>query len=293
MRLSLNGLEHNIETWGDPSKPQLFLFHGWLDMGASFDFVCRHLEDHFYCIALDFRGMGQSQHTANPLGYFFYEYIADLHALFQHFSPDTPVQALGHSMGGNVVALYAGTFPERVSQFINIEGFGIVDMPSEKGPHRLRAWIEGLGSKTFNEYARLEDLAARLRKTYPRLSPEKALFLAEHLSRRTKDGFRVSADPKHKYVHPYIFQLENIVPFWQQIQARCLLVSTEHTNMHDWMTDGADYRDELKKRLAFFPAGSPQVVIKDSGHMVHHDQPEDIARITKEFLTKESLIEGE
>lgn len=284
IHLTINGLKHNIQTWGDPVRPPLFLFHGWMDMGASFDFLCRHLENDYYCIAPDFRGMGHSEHTPDPLGYFYVEYIADIHALFRHFSPEQSVRVLGHSMGGNVVALYAGAYPDRVSHFINIEGFGIFDMPAEMGPQRMRQWIDELGTKSFQIYKTLDALAARLRESNRHLTTERSLFLAKHLSRQVDGGFQITADPKHKYVNPYLFQLNNVYPFWRRIEAKCLLISAEHTNMQHWITEDQDFKAEMARRLKHFPAEAQYIEIPGAGHMVHHDQPEELAKHVRIFL---------
>src|SRR3990167_1907429 len=122
-KLKINSLKFQFYTWGKSILPKLFLFHGWMESGASFHFLCEHLQKKFYCIAPDLRGFGKTEHTSNPLGYFFFEYIADAHAIFQKLAPREKVRILGHSMGGNLLSLYAGTFPEQVSHFINIEGF--------------------------------------------------------------------------------------------------------------------------------------------------------------------------
>lgn len=285
MKQVINGLNLNIETWGSPKKPKLFLLHGWLDMGMSFAWMAEWLKDDFYCIAPDFRGMGRSEHSPSALGYFFYEYVADLHALFAHFSPDQPVRCLGHSMGGNVLSLYAGTFPERVSHLINVEGFGLHNMAPELGPSRMREWIETQDGQRFRVFPSLARFAKRLGEANPRLPPERALFLARHITRRTKQGYVMAADPRHKRVHPHLFHLQDVTPFWRNIQAKCLLVWTDQTNMDRWMKSGEGGLDrELETRLAYFPKDSQRAVLKDCGHMVHHEQPEALARLVLKFL---------
>ena len=48
------------------------------------------------------------------------------------FSPNQPVNLLGHSMGGNIASLYAGVRPDRVATLINVEGFGLPDSDPER-----------------------------------------------------------------------------------------------------------------------------------------------------------------
>lgn len=285
--LSINGIKHRVFTWGSSKKPKLFLFHGWMDTGASFDFMCRKLAPHFYCIAPDLRGFGGTAHTTNPLGYFFFEYVADAHALFEHFSPDSPVAMLGHSMGGNILSYYAGTYPERVRAFINLEGFGIRHASYDDGPQRMRAWIESLDRSKdprFKPYPTFKAMAERLNASNPRLDPKKARFLAKHMGKKTSRGIQFRADPKHKWPHPHLFRLDMMIPFWKAIRAKTLLVAGENSNMKDWM-GGKDLKEEIKRRLSYFPKHSRSIMLQKCGHMMHHEAPEKIADIVRDFLT--------
>ncbi len=284
-RLSINGLSHHINFWGSSKKPKLFLFHGWMDLGSSFQFVCEKLSKHFYCIAPDWRGFGKSAHTSNPLGYFFYEYVADAHRLFQKLASNEKVRVVGHSMGGNILSFYAGTFPERFSHFVNIEGFGIHDMPAIQGPDKMRKWIDEIDeSKNFKIYPSLKELAGRLIQTNPRLPMDKAIILARAMSRRVKGGYQIAADPRHKMANPYLFRLEHYMAFLKKIEAQCLLVAAEHTEMDEWMKPEGDIQQEIQKRMEWYPAPSQKVIIKNSGHMIHHEKPEELAEMILSFL---------
>lgn len=281
--LNIHGLKQRIYSWGSPKKPKLFLLHGWLDTGAGFQFLASHLERHFHCIAPDMRGYGKSAHTRSPLGYFFHEYVADAHELFSKFSPKEPIRLLGHSLGGAVAAVYAGAFPERVSQLINVEGYLIQDRPASVAPERVRDWINGVGKKRFRVFPTLRNFAQRLRKANPHLSEERAMFLGKYLTKRCPGGFTMAADPKHKLIEPYWLPLEAQYAFWSQIQARCLLVSAERTEMAGRFGAG-DFWAAVRDREAHFPEGAQARQIPDCGHMVHHHRPEALAEIILQFL---------
>ena len=283
---SVHGLRLRLFTWGHPKNPPLFFIHGWMDTGASFHFVCEHLKERFFCIAPDLRGFGKSGHTQNPLGTFFYEYVADLHRLFEKFSPDKQVDAVGHSMGGNILSFYAGAFPERVRSFVNIEGFGIADMPSEMGPQRMRQWIEESGNKNFKVYPLKKEITDRLQRANPQLSREQLDFLIPHLIRRIRGGFSFSADPRHKAPHPYLFQLQNFLAFVKQIRCRCLLIAAEKTRMDNWIKSGdGKILEEIRRRMDYYPAGSEKVVLPGCGHMVHHERPQELAELILNFVS--------
>src|SRR5437660_7854597 len=49
----LRGMRHHALTWGDASAPKLFLLHGWMDVGASFQFLVDALTRDWFVVAPD------------------------------------------------------------------------------------------------------------------------------------------------------------------------------------------------------------------------------------------------
>ncbi len=282
--LKINNLKINLNTWGSKKKPLLIFVHGWMDAGASFDFVCKKLEKDFYCVAPDLRGYGKSEHSKNPLGYFFYEYVADLSMLIDKLSPNKPVMLLGHSLGGNVASVYAGTYPERISHLINIEGFGLRRTDPSMSPIKVKEWLDGIkAEKSFKVYRTEKELTERLMKQNPRLTIKQATFLAHFHGKKVKNGFMFSADPNHKLTEPYLFTLEGLYAFWKNISAKTLLIYAEQTELAQWMgTDNIE--EEIKSRFKKFPEGTKLECIKNSGHMIHLEQPEELAKTIFKFM---------
>lgn len=136
--LMLRGLRYHLRHWGRDDAPILVMAHGWMDVSASFQFVVDHLQQDWHVIAPDWRGFGLSQSGTSGC-YWFPDYLADLDAILQHYSPDQPICLLGHSMGANVASLYAGVRPERVSKLINLEGFGLPETHPKQAPSRMRS----------------------------------------------------------------------------------------------------------------------------------------------------------
>ncbi len=281
--LKINGIDLKFYLWGNSQKPKLFLFHGWLDTGAGFEFLVEHLQDRFHCIAPDMRGYGQSGHSKNPLGYFFYEYVADAHAIFEALAPEEPLRLLGHSLGGAVASVYAGTFPERVSHLINVEGYQIPLRDPETAPDRARRWIEGLRIQRFRTFPSLEKFADRLRQSNPGLPPDRARFLARHLTKKVRGGYKMAADPKHKLVEPYLMSLPVFEAFWRRIPRPVLLVASEFTERTGRFNVFDDPSME-RKIPSRFPPGTKKVVIPEAGHMIHHERPEVLAEEVLRFL---------
>jgi len=279
----INNLKLKFYTWGNPNKPKLFLFHGWLDTAASFDFLCPYLAKHYYCIAPDMRGYGKSEHTPNVLGYFFYEYVADLKAIFDKFSPNTKVRILGHSLGGAISSVFAGTYPERVSHLINVEGYAFRDNPADRGPEKLRHWLDSLDDQGFPVFKDNKDFAQRLMKQNPRLPHDRALYLAKHLTKKVRLGVQMAADPRHKLAEPYLFSRALLYKFWEAIQAKSVWIHAANTEMNTWVK--SDHFDaEIQERLSHFPRGTQFKVIPECGHMVHHEKPYELANLVLAFL---------
>src|SRR5574343_223301 len=143
--LTLRGLRYHVLRWGQPlpGRPPLVMLHGWMDVGASFQFVVDALADEREVIAADWRGFGLSGTTGADC-YWFPDYLGDLDALLDAVSPDAPVDLLGHSMGGNVVMTYAGVRPGRIRRLVNLEGFGLPETIPEMAPARLSDWLDEL-----------------------------------------------------------------------------------------------------------------------------------------------------
>lgn len=81
-----------VRHWGDESAPKLFMIHGWMDISASFQFVVDAFKCDWHVIAPDMRGFGHSGWAKG--GYWFPDYLADLEALLDHYSPNEPVRLI-------------------------------------------------------------------------------------------------------------------------------------------------------------------------------------------------------
>lgn len=282
--ITLRGLRTHIRHWGQENSPKLFMAHGWMDVAASFQFVVDQLQHDWHVIAHDWRGFGLTDNSGADT-YWFADYVGDLDALLQHYSPDEAVNLLGHSMGANVVMLYAGVRPERIKKLINLEGFGMPPSHPDQAPKRMAKWLQELANTpVLRSYATRADVAARLQKTNPRLSDERADFLSQHWARPNAAGeWDILADPVHKSSSPILYRVEEVLACWRHITAPVMWVEAEQTEIIRMMGDLAQSRSEIDRRIAAIPKVQ-RALIKQAGHMLHHDQPEQLALLIEEFL---------
>jgi pimeloyl-ACP methyl ester carboxylesterase len=290
--LPIRGLNYHLTVWGEPEAataqaPLRVMMHGWMDVGASFQFVVDALADGCPVVAPDWRGFGRSEAPAAD-AYWFADYLGDLDALLDALSPEMPVDLLGHSMGGNVVMMYAGIRPQRVRRLVNLEGFGMPDSAPADAPKRLVQWLDELKTpQSLRPYGSVADVAQRLRQTNPRLSEDKAAWLAAQWAEADAQGqWRLRADAAHKRVNPVLYRAQEVVETWRCIQAPVLWV--EGSNSRPPASWSQRYsREEFERRLSVVKQLS-RSTLADAGHMLHHDQPEALASLLRGFWSPPS-----
>jgi len=294
-QLPLRQLNVHVNCWGQPAPGSvpLVLVHGWMDVGASYQFMVDALSADFadrrLIIAPDWRGFGQTTLAAPCDHYVFADYLGDLDALIDHYAPDgQPVDLVGHSMGGNVVMQYAGARPTRIRRLVNLEGFGMPASRPAQAPRRLAQWLDELkqlrqGEISLKTYPDADAVARRLTKTNPRLPADKAAWLARQWARPGADGqWRILGDAAHKIVNPSLFRVDEMLALYAAITAPVLVIEGSDDSLSQWWK-GRYSLDEFHERLKAVPVLSRQV-LPDSGHMLHHDQPERLARALEAFL---------
>ena len=274
--LDIRQVRYSVTEWGDPSAPTFVYLHGWGDSGATFQFVVDELQQDWHVIAPDWRGFGRS--VVECSSFWFPDYLADLHALLDVYSPGKPARLVGHSMGANVGSLYAGAMPERVRAFVNIEGFGLHDSAPDAAPQRYRQWLGQLQDPPrFTTYPDRQSLAARIARRSPRMSSAQADFVAGEWAARGADGrLHLRANVRHKLSNPVLYRRAEAEACWRAITADILLVSGAASEFALNVGRGGQ---------GVWPR--PETIeIGDAGHMLHFEAPTELAGAIESFFNK-------
>ena len=164
-------------------------------------------------------------------------------------------------------------------------------MPAAKpaqAPGRYVKWMDelkslhrgDLGLKSYDDAA---GVATRLMKTNPRLSLDKANWLASHWARPDAAGqWHILGEAGHKITSANIYRAEETVEIYKRISAPVLAVEASEDSLQKWALGKytlADYHE----RLTQVP-NATVAVIEDAGHMLHHDQPGRLAQLIEGFL---------
>ena len=87
-------------------------------------------------------------------------------------------------------------------------------------------------------------------------------------------------DPAHKMVNPVLYRYEEVHACWREVSAPVLWVDAAESDTPKRLNLDAG---QLAERRAAF-RDLRFVTVPDAGHMLHHDQPQAVARLLEEFL---------
>lgn len=280
--VEVRGLNIRYLEWNEGIGTPLILVHGFLDHARSWEpFVSSLLKqsrDPLWIVAADCRGHGDSDWVGAGGYYHFSDYILDLDSLMAALRVPAAV-LMGHSMGGTISFLYAGAFPQRIKKLILVEGIGPLGLQFSDAPGRMQKWISEvrkLNPRTVREYSSLEEAAKRLQRKNPRLSRELALDLARSGMKPKNDGKWIwKFDPLHRTTAPQPFYLGQALEYFRRIACPVLIVQGRESLQTP--------RPDVQQRLEAI-AAKTVVYIEKAGHMVHHDNPEELAKTVLAFL---------
>lgn len=287
--MDVRGLRLTLRHWrthgAGADAPTLVMLHGWMDVSASFQFLVDALEGAWNVVAPDWRGFGASEQVSGKAGiasYWIPDYYADLETLLDRLGLER-AHLIGHSMGGNVAAVYAAARPERVATLTMLDAFGLAPTDPDDAPARLARWLDEVRTPPrLHAYASLAAVADRLQKNNPRLTRERAEWLAPHWAGAGNDGrWHLKADPAHRVVYPLLYRLDEVMACWRAVSAPVLWLQARESDVR--LRNGRFDSESYRRRADHFRDVRVHLV-DDAGHMVHHDQPRRLAELIEPFI---------
>jgi pimeloyl-ACP methyl ester carboxylesterase len=248
------------------------LVHGFLDLAFGWHEVAASLADKAHVVAIDLRGHGDSDWVGAGGYYHFLDYVADLDDVIARVAR-SKVIVVGHSMGGGVVAYWAGTRPQRPAAIALLEGLGPPDQSETELGGRTAQWIDawrGARAKV-KAMASVDEAAARLRKHDPLLGVELSQRLAAAGTRPVAGGLVWKHDPLHLTMGPYPFRRDHAAKYWRQITCPVVVVDGAQSFMNLPDAERAARRADL--------ANCRHVTLEGAGHMMQRHQPEALAHV--------------
>ncbi len=275
IELKADSLRLAARVWGPPSGYPVLALHGWLDNAASFDDLAPHLPGR-RIVALDLPGHGHSAHQPPGPWYHFIDYVADTLAAadalgWERFS------LLGHSLGGAVSTLVAGSCPERIERLALIEAIGPLTESAEQAPQRLADALERARQpRTPPTYPDIERVI-EARRAAGDLSRAAARRLVERSTRRTAEGVQWRSDPRLRGPSPLRLTERQALAFLAAIRAPTLLVRA---------SDGLLPSEDAGLGRRIEQIADLEVADLAGNHHLHLEDPEPVAKRLNAFLPR-------
>jgi pimeloyl-ACP methyl ester carboxylesterase len=271
------GLRLHYADWGNENAPPLLLVHGGRDHCRSWDLIARSLQPHFHVLAPDLRGHGDSDWTKGG-SYSLTEYAYDLSRLVRSTTAGK-VAIVGHSMGGMVGLIFSGTFPDKVSALVVLDGVTVLPNAKRLAAHeRIAKWVgqlDGLEDREPRRYRTIEEAAAQMLEHNKRLPHALALHLATFGVRRNEDGtYSWKFDPYQRAMAPHRLSPDDHVSLWSRITCPTLLLHAGESFLKSSETAG----------LANYFKHARAETISGAGHWLHHDKPDEVLGHIRTFL---------
>jgi pimeloyl-ACP methyl ester carboxylesterase len=262
----VDGLRLHFLDWRGEHRPPMLLLHGRLLTAHVWDLFNLEMRRQLHIRAVDLPGHGDSQWAADA-DYSRARNAAAIVGLIEQLDLP-PMVLVGHSFGGSIAALVAGTVPNRVRALVLVD---TTLLPAGRSSFMAEVLA---GPPTF---ASLEDFAR----------------YAAGLSQRPRDQTRVSDGvrwnarqlPDGRWTWKYDPALRQLPPgresdfspIWSALRAfpRPILFVRAGEQSH--------LSDEAAERLQMLP--NVRLVVPDSRHNVMRDNPIAFRRMVAEFLS--------
>ena len=237
----------------------MLCMHGVIGNAWNWRAVASGISDRRRVVALDFRGYGESQWSSSH-DYQTSDHVADLGAVIESLGEET-VDLMGSSWGALVAIQYAAENPGRVGRLV------IVDVEASFAQSETDLFPRPTSHADHSE------VRTGLGFAFPN-APEEMLELTALTSFGPVDNGRLA--PKHD---PFFFERW---PFrsddhWERLEGMetpALLVHAADSFVN------FDVMAEMAQRMA----NATLVQVENSTHVIPVDNPDDLIRVTREFL---------
>lgn len=270
-RFTANDYLFHGKVIGPSNAPVVIVVHG--GPGADYRSLrpLTRLSPHFRVVLYDQRGTGLSPRVS-PDQLSFQQYLNDLDAIVTMFGAESSETVLlGHSFGGQLVAQYVSTYPEKVDSVIMAEPGPLNQEMAANGPTRgftldsiLPGTIARIESRNLDcpdEHAGdvyfIEQMMVRANPGYwcDNIPPRNVLWRAGYDANQ-----QVTAS-----MNQSTGELMDLVSDIDRYQGRILFLASECNSVI-----GETYQ---RKQMNYVP-NSTLEVIPDAGHHIFHDNPE-------------------
>ena len=270
-----NGLNMRYYHW--PSTgPNLVLLHPSSGYGRMWDTTARSLQGQLQVYALDQRGHGDTDRPDG--GYDAEEYAEDLHLFLEGLGLERTIIA-GHSLGGRVAQVFAGTYPERCTAIILVGGPHYSNFFQER--HRVNAVLEGAERMRVSqsEFPDKEAALAYLRTFRPNDSEEARGNRVGHNTRSLPGGGLAFKYDKVRVAQGLAHMADNLSPYAERVACPVAILRGTHSTH---LT-----RDEAERIAPFW--GDSRIIEVEGDYALQLENPSGLGQAIQAFTLEAAL----
>lgn len=239
----------------------LIILHGLLGSSDNWATLGKRLGAHFHVFAFDARNHGRSSHSS-VMNY--EAMVVDvLTFMREHRIPSAHL--LGHSMGGKTAMQFACTHPGHTDRLI------VVDIAPKAYGRRHDHIFEALCSLDLKKYSQRKEVESVLGEKIP--EPATVQFLLKNLGRNDAGEFKWKMNLP--VLKKHYDEISAGLPASARFDKPALFVKGGTSNY---------IRPEDKSAVKHIFPRSNIITIKNAGHWVHADAPEELEKIILKFL---------
>ncbi len=292
--MNIRGKDIYVETYGSKENPALLYLHG--GPGEScYDFSAHQperLQDDFYLIAIDQRGVCRSALIEEDEAFGFQDLVDDCEALREALGIEK-WSLIGHSVGGYLALSYVNQYPKSVERVI-------FECPTFDFKLTSKFLLKKT-ARLLNKYGKPESAKKALELIEQDLSPrdfvESYLPLSDELGEKRMEiytyNFNNPTDYWAGYTEEEVDELydrsevhynrlreegkifENLLPTLKKVKRPMLLMTAEHDAVTCEHHVAAFEKDAEFGEIIHF---------KECGHTPHYEAADRFADVVKEFL---------
>ncbi len=244
-------------SWSDHGDVDILLLHGMYAHSRWWDFIAPLLPVEYRVVAMDFTGMGDSDHRYE---YSTETYVSEILQVADAAGLDESTILVGHSFGGRMATNAINLAPDRFSGLVLVDS-GIGD-PSEEDPDYLSAMGGGGPAKA---YPNREVAESRFRLFPPQ--PCENEYLVQYIARHSIEalpggGYSWKFDPDF----PSIFRDRPSDPLdFESLTIPVALIYGEESKSHSAAAN--------RYTMSLIPKPARTTAIAGAQHHVFLDQP--------------------
>ncbi len=293
--VEIKNYRFHSEAFGDKNNPVIIALAGGPGNSYRYILPLKALADKYYVVFYDQRGAGLSPRVpAEQLT--LDSSISDLNDVVNYYAGDRKVILIGHSWGGMLSAAYLGQYPERVSKAVLAEP-GVLSNESAEvflermfsSPsfsflqHFIKSWfkslhLQGPDEQAANDFFMMEALMRYRGTDSPMADYYCDGIIPEHALKEWRFG-AVAGDAimQDGYDEKGNLQM-NLAAGVEKYKKKVLIIASECNSFI-----GVEW--QRKYHLKLFPQAELQV-IKNSGHAMFGEQPEESLRVIRDYLNE-------